>query len=232
MYWIYLILFIIAVLVPDIIHGSIYIFSEERFEELLIFLIGMAGFLIFVLKEHQLAIQQREGEKNQKRLYQTSKDLVESYSYIGEVNRKMDILMQIGLGLSDRSELNKHREQEIYSTIIDAADSLMKSECSCIRFINMKNGKVQKEICSRKDCEAIKNSELRNMHENINIKKSGNHLIISSLKEINEVKGYLIILGYSKLEEKNPNNQEILKYLATQALFLYSYATRSEKTNS
>ena len=233
MYWFYLIIFILAVLVPDIVRTDLYFLTETRLEELLIFLLGMAGFLIFVFKEHQLFIQKEEKAKSQKRLKQTAKDLVDSYSYIGEVNRKMDILMQVGLGLSDRSAINKSKEKEIYYTIIDAANSLMKAERSHLRFVDIKNQRTKKEISTGSGCHKIKNSELAEMGDNVNIKKKDGYLVAVSFKRIDNVKGYLMVEGYNELEAENVNNQEILKFLATQALFLYSYVSRGEsRTNS
>lgn len=229
MYWIYLILFILAVLVPDIVRGNFSFLSETRAEEFLIFFLGMAGFLIFVFKEHQLSIQQREKEKSQKRLTQTAKDLVDSYSYIGEVNRKMDILMQVGLGLSDRSAINKTKEKEIYHTILDATDSLVRAKCSYARMVDVQTGRTKKEVSAKGDCSQIKNADLIAMGDNINIKKNNGYLVAASFKEINGVKGYLIADHYSETEGNNQNNQEILKFLATQALFLYSYMAKEEK---
>lgn len=229
MYWFYLAIFIIAVLVPDIIRTDFYFLTETRLEELLIFLLGMIGFLIFAFKEHQLFIQKEEKAKSQKRLKQAAKDLVDSYSYIGEVNRKMDILMQIGLGLADRSEISKKKEKEIYYTIIDAANSLMKAKCSHLRFVDLKNQRTRKEISAGSECHRIKNSELVGMGDNVNIKRKNGYLVAASFKQIDNVKGYLIVEGYNELEAENINNQEILKFLAMQALFLYTYVSRGEQ---
>lgn len=229
MYWFYLIIFILAVLVPDVVRTDFYFLTETRLEELLIFLLGMAGFLIFIFKERQLFIQKEEKAKSQKRLKQTAKDLVDSYSYIGEVNRKMDILMQVGLGLSDRSAINKNKEKEIYHTIIGAASSLTKAKCSHLRFMDIKSRRTKREINTGDGYKKAKNSELAEMGDNVNIKKKNDYLVASSFKQINGVKGYLIVEEYSELEAENINNQEILKFLATQALFLYSYVARGEQ---
>lgn len=229
MYWVYLIIFILAVLVPDVVRTNLYFLTETRLEELLIFLLGMAGFLIFVFKEHQLFIQKEEKVKSQKRLKQTAKDLVDSYSYIGEVNRKMDILMQVGLGLSDRSAINKNKEKEIYHTIIDAANSLMKAKCSHLRFLDLKTQRTKKEINTGDGCNKIKNLELVEMGDNVNIRKKNGYLVAASFKQIDDVKSYLIVEEYNDLEAENINNQEILKFLATQALFLYTYVSRGEQ---
>lgn len=223
MYWTYLIIFILAVLIPDIIQGGIFGFSEERIEEFLIFFLGVLGFLIFLFKERQVARQKKEQAKNEKRLVQTAKDLVESYSYIGEINRKMDILMQIGLGLADQSDLNKNKEKEIYEAILNASNFILKADCSFIRIIDCKNGQTKKEVGSDNFCASMKNSELLEMGEDINIKKSGHYLLVSSYKKINDLKAYIIVKDYKKEEADNVNNHDILKFLAAQALSLFVY---------
>ncbi len=146
MYWIYSILFILAVLTPDIVSKGYKSLPETNLEELVIFFFGITGFIVFIFKERKLYFYQKEQEKRKKKLQQTSRDLVDSYSYIGEINRKMEILMQIGLGLADRSNLNKKKEQEIYKSIIEAAGYLIKADCVCLRFVELKNMKILKEI--------------------------------------------------------------------------------------
>lgn len=230
MYWVYLILFILAVLIPDLIQGDFELLSETRVEELLIFLLGMAGFLIFIFKEHQLSIQKEDAKKNEKKLFRTTKDLAESYGYIGEVNRKMEILMQIGLGLADKSELTRAKEKETYIAIINAANALMKAKNSCLRFVDTKNKRTQKEISVSEICRLIKNEELIKLGEKINVKKAKDYLIVSSIKEINGVRCYLIVENYDEISN-DANNQEILKFLASQSLFLYSYMSKSANGN-
>ncbi len=229
MYWIYLIIFIIAVLVPDIIKGGFLFLSQQRLQEFAIFLLGMIGFLFFLWKEHQLAVGEKEKEKEKRKFNQTAKDLVESYSYIGEVNRKMDILMNVALGLSDRSSLDKKKEREIYKSILDASKFLMKSENSTIRFVDVKSGRTKKDVEFGEGNNLIENKKLVAMPDNINVKRYGNFLVVSSYKTIGDIRGFLIMSGYDKEEEKNFNNLEILKVLAAQALFLYSYMTRSDR---
>lgn len=228
MYWVYLALFIVAVLVPDLVQKDFSFLSETRIEELLIFLLGMAGFLIFILKEHQLSIREEEGARNEKRLFRATKDLAESYGYIGEVNRKMEILMQIGLGLADKSELTKAKEKEIYSAVINSANALMKARCSCLRFIDLKARKTKKEVIISENCRLVKNEELAKMGGKVNIKKTKDYLVVASPKEIKNIRCYLIVEQYSADEVDNANNQEILKFLASQSLSLYAYMEKTE----
>lgn len=223
MYWIFLLIFIVAVLIPDIVRQPIYFLTEERAEEAAIFLLGAFAFLVFIKNELLILLHKKEKAKDQKKIDQTVKDLVESYSYIGEVNRKMDIIMNIALGISDRSTLNKKKEKEIYESIANAANFLMKSESVALRLLDLENLRIKKEIKTSGSHRTVKNEELAEMGEETTAKKEKDYLIITSSQSINNIKGFLIISGYNEREQSNPKNIEILKVFASQAIFLYSY---------
>ncbi|HAI74552.1 MAG TPA: hypothetical protein DCS28_00765 [Candidatus Moranbacteria bacterium] len=235
MYWIFAILFSIAVLIPDIIRNDTDFLMEERAEEAAIFVLGSIAFLTFIINERKIALQKKEKEIAQKKMSQTVKDLVDSYSYIGEVNRKIDILMGVALGLTERSTLDRKKEKETYESIATAANFLLKANCSMIRFINLKTRRTEKEI-KIPECAniSVSNNNLIGMNENINIKKQNGLLIVSSPQIINNAKGYLIISDYDAQEEGKPKNTEILKLFASQAIFLYAYMLKEEsnKNNS
>jgi len=42
---------------------------------------------------------------------------------------------------------------------------------------------------------------------------------------------YLVVKSFDEFQSRDNNNQEILKYLASQALFLYSYLAKSSADN-
>jgi len=212
-----------TVLIPDLVRGDIFFLSETRAEEISIFLMGAITFIIILKNEQQILFHKKEKEKDEKRIEQTVKDLVESYSYIGEVNRKMDILMGIALGLSDRTALSKTHENETYASIVNAANSLLKADFTALKFIDTKTLKTKREFLPE-GRESVKNTVLVSMKENVYIKKQRDFLVVSSNQEVKGVKSYLVIHNYNIEEENNPKNMEILKVFASQALFLYSYA--------
>lgn len=189
---------------------------------------GTLAFFIFIKNEQKLEIKKKEKAEDQKKIDQAIKDLVESYNYIGEVNRKMDILMNVAFGLSDQTSLSKSQEDEAYASIISAANFIFKAESTCLRLIDTTNGKTKKELCSEGKRVSIKNSDLIQNKGNTNIKKDGECLIAISKQESKNVRCYLIIRGYDKTEESNPKNTQILKVLSSQALFLYSYTHKQQ----
>ncbi len=231
MYWIFAILFSIAVMIPDIIRGNVSFLTEERAEEVAIFILGSIAFLAFIQNERRIVLQKKEKERTQKKMDQAVKDLVDSYSYIGEVNRKMDILMEVALGLADHSILDRKKEKETYESIINAANFLLKANSTAIRFVNLKTIKTEKEIITQGETVLVSNEALINMGDNINIKKQNETLIVSSPQKIKDIKSYLIINGYDESEEGKPKNMEILKLFASQAIFLYIYMSKEEGKN-
>lgn len=226
--WYYLAIFVLALMVPHYIREDMFGFSHERIEEIALFILGMVGFAFFMVKKYQLKRNMEEKEKEKRRLQQTAKDLVESYSYIGEINRKMDMLMRIGIGLSDHSGLNKHKENELYKSIVEASSFLLKSECTTLLFLDTKENRIKKKICFDHRCANIKNTEeLLKMEKNVYLKMESGYIIARSQKTEDGMRSYLIAKSFDTFQANDNNNQEILKYLASQALFLYTYNSRT-----
>ncbi len=217
MYWIYLFLFVIIVLVPKIITGDRLFLREEDQESLLIFFIGSIGLLIFLWKENQLRFQVREKVKIQKEASRVSKDLAESYSYIAEINRKMDILKNIALGLPETASITPERMKEIYESIMEALLLLGKTDAFFLCVVDIRSGDVEKKFDAHgKKCPVLDYRELAKRSETV--MREGEYVIIRSPRKI---KGCLAFIA---LRKKNGvlDDPEIFKALAAQALFLYS----------
>jgi len=149
-------------MVPGVVQESIFGLPEEKIEQLVLFVLGLFSFSMFLARKYQLRRQKEEKEKEKRKLQQTAKDLVESYSYIGEINRKMDMLMQIGIGLSNHTNINKHRENEIYKSILEASNFLMKGETSLLVFFDVQEKKIKKRALSRQQMQFFQ-SEFRDL---------------------------------------------------------------------
>lgn len=229
LYWIFFILLIVGTLVPDIVKNGYFFLSEERLEELLIFTVGSLSFLTFIFKEHQLEIEKKEKEMKSRRLDQTGKDLVESYGYIGEVNRKMDIILNVALGFSGGANVTKREVKEVFDSIVKAASFIMKADLASLRFINLESSKVEQNIVINGRNISIKNESLMGMKDNINVKKEDGIFVVSSPNKIHKIKGYLLLKKYDEKEELNAKNIEILKVLIAQSLFLYSLVNKEDK---
>lgn len=224
MYWIYLILFILAVFIPDIIQRDFPYIPEERAEELAIFILGATAFSIFLLKEKQLGIQLKAKRQIQKEASLASKDLTDTYSYIGEINRKMDILKDIALGLAEETFISPEKEMNLYRSIIHAVQMFTKLTNVSLRFINIETGKIIREIKSSKKarCDVI---NLIMKKENKTFLETEKAFFIRSPKPIGNITACIAI------EKKNKNQKiedpEMIKALASQALFLFTFSKKS-----
>ncbi len=235
MYWIYLIIFTLAVLVPDIIprDSKILFLQEEQFEELLIFILGFTGFIIFRFKERQSNINLEEKIKFQKEASRSSKSLNDTYSYIGENNRKLDIMKNISDSFLEISELSPEKEKKFFDILMESIYILGKSRKFVVRFINTKTGKTEMEMKSRKKIffkvsneEIIKKLE----KENTSFIESVYHFIITSPKKIGEIAATIIISKNN--QQQKLEDPDILKSLIAQSLFLYYFSKKPKELNN
>ncbi len=225
MYWIYFILFILAVFTPDLIQTDFPYLSEKRTEELLIFILGATAFLIFLRKEKQLNLQLKEKIKIQKEASLTSKDLTDTYSYIGEINRKIDILKDIALGISEGSALTPEKEMELCRSILYAVQMFSKSSHISLRFINIKSGQIIKEIRSsqRTKCDVINEKMIE---EKRNFLETDKVFFIRSPKPVDNIVACIAI--EKRVKGQRLEDQELIKALASQALFLFTFSRKTK----
>ncbi len=217
MYWIYLALFVFVVLIPKLVNGDRLFLTEDDQESLLIFFVGAIGLLIYLWKENQLRFQMREKVKFQKETSRVSRDLADSYSYIAEINRKMEIVKNIALGLPETAEITPDRLKEVYASIMEAIASLGKTETFFLCIVDMRSGTVEKKLDVRgKRCPAFPYRELAKRSETV--LREGEYCIIRSPRR---VKGFLAFVILRK-KTGTVDDPELFKALAAQALFLFS----------
>lgn len=147
MYWIYLTLFILAVLTPEVVTGELLTIPEEDAEALLVLLFGSTGFFLYFAKEKALIRHIREKLRLQQEKHDITRDLSDSYSYIGEANRKMDLLK--GLVVSLPGALDRFRKGEkknAYDGLSKAILLFSKSESFSLRIVDQERKKVEKDI--------------------------------------------------------------------------------------
>ena len=147
MYWIYLALFVLAVLTPEVVTDEVLTIPEEEAEALLVLLFGSTGFFIYFAKEKALIRHIREKLRLQQEKHDITRDLSDSYSYIGEANRKMDLLK--GLVASLPATLDRFRsgeKKDAYEGLSKAILLFSKTEAFSLRIVDRERGRVEKEI--------------------------------------------------------------------------------------
>lgn len=124
MSFLYLAFFVLAVLSPSIYQQGYFGIPETLLEEGTIFLFGIAGILTFTLYERHIERREEETARIEGDVQRTKAELVESYSYIGAVNRKIELLKKLmndtSMTLVDRKRLPKELLQAIAQNAMGA----------------------------------------------------------------------------------------------------------------
>ncbi len=219
MYWLYFIIFVAIVFVPDLINQDLGFLQEEKVEEVLIFLLGAIGFALFMIQEKRILEYLREKAKFLREANRMTKDLTHSYSYIGEINRKLDILKNIALGLPDAASFAPAKEKEVYDSISEAIRILTKSEAFAVRFVYEKNNKILKEIKGGRGVSHNKTNILQNQKKHIF--ETDELLVVKSRRTIDDV--FVCICIIKKKKNHTNEDLDLLEVVASQALFIYAF---------
>ena len=210
MHWIYLTLFVFVPLIPQFI-------VDQNVESLSLFVIGMIGFGLFQVLEQDFRKHVADKKKYQREASDVSKDLVHSYSYIGEINRQLEILKNIALGLPESGAFTEERRRETFDAILEAIMVFARSEQFCLRFVNTRSKQLEEDMGMGQKKFLVSIPRL-----------------IQQKKEVAEVNGYSIVRapralrGYAAfiiIDRKNisPEDVEFLRAIASQALFLFAW---------
>lgn len=219
MYWIYLIIFTLIVFVPTFIRNGFFIFDMTQTQEFVILFLGSMGFFVFLMMERKMKKNLIEKDKIQGQVNSMTKDLKYSYSYIGEINRKLDILEHIALGYPESSKLTQKNEIELFDSIMDAIRLFGKSEDFSIRFVRLPNYDILKEIKSLP--ENTLSFSLKGRTVDVNYFESDDFIVITSPKTIDNIFSYILIK--KRTSSQKLDDIEIMKTLAAQALFIFMF---------
>lgn len=218
MYWIYLTFFVLIVLTPKVIQEGVLLFREEDIESLVIFCFGVLGFALYLAKEKALLKTFQEKLHLQKRTNIITKDLSDSYSYIGEMNRKFDIVKELIFRLpEDAADTLQKKRSESFLSILEAAKVFAKSERVSLRFVNVKTKSIEKILESgpgrtfdRFDAATLLSSKKTFWEEE-------NFAIVRSPLQARGIVAYIIFQRTTNHIE----DADVFKILASQALLLF-----------
>lgn len=225
MYWIYLIIFILAVFSPELVHRGSFIFggqntpfSVRTMEELSIFVLGIIGFSVYLWKEKQLKINREEKNKIQRKVTQISKALKDSYTYIGEINRKIDIMKNIALGFPEVKNAKSLKGRDIYNSVEEAIKILCKTSNFSIRVVNVRNNETELEIPNGLNMGIkIKNNSL-NLLKDKDFLQNDDLYIFKSPQLIDDKRSYVLV---KKIRPNQIEDIDIMHTITTQILFLF-----------
>ncbi len=216
----------LIVFAPEIIRSEFYILSEDDFEALVIFLLGMVAFLLYLVKERQLGQVLRDLLRTKQEASIASEDLRETYSYIGEMNRKADVLRRLFLSLPETLDLFRKtpkEKKEAYRSVFDALKILSKTEASLLWIVDIRK---KKTVCEISNGKRFSHDHLSPEH--LVSEKSRRFLLDGKVyvaASVNEIEGCRAFLLFPKTINAI-DDPEMIKVLASQALFLYFFSRR------
>lgn len=219
MYWIYLLLFVLVIFTPRFIqHGSSFL-HEQDVESLLILFFGTLGLILYFAKEKALLRLIREKLHLQKQTNIITRDLSDSYSYIGEMNRKFDIVKELIFTLPKTTAEGLEKKQgTIYKPLLEAVSLLAKTDRVILGFADVKNKKWKnfyfKGASSIPSCCT---DVQRLLTEGKFFWEEGDDVIIRSPRQAQGISAFLI---FAKTRN-HIEDGEMFKILVSEALLLY-----------
>lgn len=219
MYWIYLVIFILIILTPKLISGGWLFFHEQDIESVLIFCFGTLGFILYLVKEKALLRVFREKLHLQQQTNMITKDLSDSYSYIGEMNRKLDIVQEFIFQLpkvTARTLIKK--EGNIYESLLQTVSLLSKTEQVTLCFVDIKTKETQK-ICQKNKRASLSVSLYpeKLLASGKFFWEEDGQIIVRSPSQAKNIAAFLI---FSKTKN-HIEDSDVFKILVSEALLLY-----------
>lgn len=132
---IYLVFFVFAVLSPSIHTRDLFGLTETQLEELTIFIFGIAGLLTFATYERLMERREQEREQVDADYGRVKRELIESYAYIGSMNRKIELLKKVANNASLASEQGKH-QKDLFHAVAENACAAVGANAVLIRFVH------------------------------------------------------------------------------------------------
>ncbi len=234
MYWAYLLLFMAMVVTPELTRDGVLFFSEADLEAVLIFCFGMLGLLLYLGKESAFLRAVREKLSLQQEANQIRKDLSQSYSYIGEMNRRIEILRNMIVSLTrTETPLSERKGVERYNPILEATRLLAQTDSVALVFVDVGKQEVleQYEVGDRKRLggkQSITGKHLLKTKKYI--WEEGKLSFVRSPEEADGIAAFLI---FHKIKNQ-VEEMGIFNILAAQAIYVYSLngTSRSELDKS
>ena len=220
MYWIYLALFVLVILTPRFISEEMWFLREEDIESLLIFCFGAFGFMLYLAKEKTLLRVFREKLHLQKQTNMITRDLSDSYSYIGEMNRKLDIVRDLIFDLPKMTAtaLGK-KESDLYSSLLQTISLLGKTDQVVLCFVNTKKKVIERvfeksthrSFAPHLDAEKLLAEEKFFWEEQ-------DYAVVRSPRQAKGVAAFII---FAKTQN-HIEDSDVFKILVSQALLVYT----------
>lgn len=224
---VYLALFVMAVLAPSLVSHDYLGIPQQHVEEFLIFLFGLVGLATFSIYQRIMESNEKEHEDAKNEYERAKRELVESYQYIGSVNRQIEVLKRMAnetsLSIVDSDRLTK----DLLTSLLANAASSVGATTSFIRYVELEKLRTVHEILHSLDGTTIKvaNRELRKVQENgashafIRTEDGREVLVVPSDHQGKAIKAFLLVVADPS--KAATIDTSLLKVFANQAQLLH-----------
>jgi len=233
---VYLALFVLAVLSPSLVTKGYFGIDERHIEEFAIFLFGIVGMGTFSVYERVMEKKDKEHEDAKNEYERARRELVESYKYIGSINRKIEVLKGIANQTSVQIGESQRVTRELLASLLASAATSAGADHAMLRYILLENMRTEHEVMYRTGDDLqirIPNKRLIQLvSEHVShafIKSDGGYdvLVVPSDHEGKSVKAFLLLV--MSTEQTDDMDTSLLKVFANQAGLLYYSHAESQK---
>lgn len=151
---IYLVFFVLAVLSPSIHSRAFFGLSETQLEELTIFAFGIAGLLTFAAYERMMERREKERAQTDADYGRVKRELIESYAYIGSMNRKIELLKKVANDTSLAAGQGK-QHKDLFYAVAQNACAAVGAEAVLIRFMSPEPLRTEAEFMHQAGSQVV-----------------------------------------------------------------------------
>ncbi|HWR00096.1 MAG TPA: hypothetical protein VN397_04615 [Candidatus Methylomirabilis sp.] len=223
---IYLVLFVLAVLSPSLVQRDLFGIPEEHAEEVLIFLFGLAGLVTFSLYERVMERREKERDEAVKDRDKVRKELVDSYEYIGAVNRQVEALKRLANETATTLLEEDRVRKELFQSLAAAASALVRGRHASVRIVALDRMRTLKDfLVDPQQQIRVANKSLKQVHDEgrthsfVRSDDGGEVLVIPSDRQDLSSKAFILVQTISG--ESQDIDPGLLKVYANQAEVLY-----------
>lgn len=228
LYWAYLVVFIANVMVPIFVHEgyiSIFTLPAQVVEMICLFVVGIFGFSLYAFKYYSHEHFTRECAICRRDIVKISKDLSFSYNYIGEINRKIDILKGLVLMPTGSESEYFRSKKEAYKSILRAIEGL--AECRSF-FAGLYDKKTFEpiKIVRRGEKDPLESEVSRMLKDaKTNAFSFGEHYVVKTDCNSSGICAFVVLKKNSLKNE----TIDLVKTILRKMLFLHMYTGSEER---
>jgi len=219
---VYFLLFVALVLQPHFT-DHLWFVPKPYVESILTVIIVGIAVLVYYLHQRELL----KSKKLQEALRISQEKLLDSFKYLGTVNRLLPLFQKLSSGLMTASKYSKRDKKNIFNNLLaTAVVSIAKADWGLFRFIEIKSQRTIKEfVCANKNQVVLNrrvvNTELISSRgQQSKIKTVGEFSIIPTSDREMTVQCFLVFP-----QAKNSSNDELstVQAIVDQAQLFYKY---------